>query len=142
MTFLRTAGDGTDLHTAADGTDLDPERRDTVAGRASQPHPGSNGATHAQLIAQLLVLQERAATLPVIEQAKGALMLAYALTADEAFALLRSYSQNRNVRIRDIAARLTENLDSAPRSAAAGRNLDRLLDEVTTPIPRPESDPE
>ena len=133
MTFLRTAGDG---------TDLDPERRDTVAGWQSQPRPGSNGATHAQLIAQLLVLQERAATLPVIEQAKGALMLAYALTADEAFALLRSYSQNRNVKIRDIAARLTENLDTSPRSAVAGRTLDRLLDEVTTPIPRPESEPE
>ena len=133
MTFLRTAGDG---------TDLDAERWDTVAGPASQPHPGSNGATHAQLIAQLLVLQERAATLPVIEQAKGALMLAYAMTAEEAFALLRSYSQNRNVKIRDIAARLTENLDTAFRSAAARRTLDRLLDEVTTPVPRPESDPE
>lgn len=44
----------------------------------------------------------------VIEQAKGALMLAYGLDADQAFAMLRWWSRNRNVKVRELAARLVE----------------------------------
>ena len=44
----------------------------------------------------------------VIEQAKGALMLAYGLDSDQAFAMLRWWSRNRNVKVRDLAARLVE----------------------------------
>lgn len=124
MTFARIAGDG---------TNRDPVRRDTGSDdQRPQLQPMSNGATHAQLIAQLLVLQKRAATMPEIEQAKGALMLAFGLTADEAFALLRSYSQNRNVKVRDIAAWLTDNLDTVPRSAATARKMNHLLNTVST----------
>lgn len=46
-----------------------------------------------------LMLQSR----PTIEQAKGALMLRYGLDSDEAFALLRRYSQRANVKVRDVA---------------------------------------
>lgn len=60
-------------------------------------------------------------------------MLAYGLTADEAFALLHSYSQNPNVKIRDTA-RLTENLDT-PRNAAAAQAMDPRLNSVTTRSP-------
>jgi hypothetical protein len=42
----------------------------------------------------------------VIEQAKGALMIAYGLDADQAFALLRWHSQHTNIKLRDIAAGL------------------------------------
>ena len=69
--------------------------------------------------------------MPEIEQAKGALMLAYGITADDAFALLCSFSQDRNIKVRDIAARLTANLDTNSRSAAA-QGMDWLLDRVTT----------
>jgi hypothetical protein len=47
---------------------------------------------------------------PLIEQAKGALMSAYGLDADEAFALLRRYSQRRNVKVRDVARSLVESM--------------------------------
>ena len=41
-----------------------------------------------------------------IEQAKGVLMLAYGLTQDEAFAMLRWWSRNHNIRVRLLAERL------------------------------------
>ncbi|WGL52364.1 ANTAR domain-containing protein [Nocardioides sp. BP30] len=41
-----------------------------------------------------------------IEQAKGVLMLAYSLTEDQAFELLRWWSRNHNVRVRLLAERL------------------------------------
>lgn len=44
----------------------------------------------------------------VIEQAKGVLMLAHGVDADEAFGLLRAYSQDTNVKVRDVAGRLVE----------------------------------
>jgi ANTAR domain len=53
----------------------------------------------------------------VIEQAKGALMVTYAIDEDEAFALLRWQSQQCNIKIRDLAAALTERLN-APELAA------------------------
>jgi hypothetical protein len=43
-----------------------------------------------------------------IEQAKGILMLGYGLDADAAFAMLRWWSRNRNVKVREIADRLIE----------------------------------
>ncbi len=45
---------------------------------------------------------------PVIEQAKGALMLSYGLDADRAFLLLRRYSQRANVKLRDVARNVVE----------------------------------
>lgn len=47
---------------------------------------------------------------PVIEQAKGALMISYGLDADRAFQLLRSYSQRANVKLRDVARNVVEAL--------------------------------
>jgi hypothetical protein len=44
----------------------------------------------------------------VIEQAKGVLMLAHGVDAEEAFELLRAYSQDKNVKVRDLADRLVE----------------------------------
>jgi len=44
----------------------------------------------------------------LIEQAKGALMLAYGLNEDQAFAMLTWWSRNRNLKVREIAARLME----------------------------------
>lgn len=66
----------------------------------------------------------------LIEQAKGVLVLAYGITADEAFSLLGWYSQRTNTRVRTLAARLVEGA-----SARAGdpTHLDRLLSVLLDP---------
>ena len=56
--------------------------------------------------AMALLAQSR----PVIDQAKGALMVTYGLDPDEAFLLLRRYSQRGNVKVRDVARNITEAL--------------------------------
>ena len=51
-------------------------------------------------------LEQLSRSRPVIDQAKGALMLTYRLDADAAFELLRSYSQRANVKVREVASLL------------------------------------
>lgn len=53
-------------------------------------------------------LEEAMKSREVIEQAKGALMAQYHCSADEAFARLAKVSQNRNIRIREIAQALLD----------------------------------
>ncbi|MCM6775050.1 PAS and ANTAR domain-containing protein [Nocardia sp. CDC159] len=50
----------------------------------------------------------------VIEQAKGVLMRIYRINADQAFRVLRWRSQETNVKLRTLAARLIAELDSLP----------------------------
>ncbi|HWJ81068.1 MAG TPA: PAS and ANTAR domain-containing protein [Nocardioides sp.] len=73
-----------------------------------------------------------AAARDTIEQAKGVLMLGYGLDADAAFAMLKWWSRNRNVKVRDIAERLLavarEGHVSHP---GLRRLLDALLDDLT-----------
>jgi hypothetical protein len=47
---------------------------------------------------------------PAIEQAKGALMISYGLDQEQAFRLLRVYSQRSNVKLRDVARNVVEAL--------------------------------
>ncbi len=42
----------------------------------------------------------------LIEQAKGVLIAAYGVSADDAFAILRQRSQDSNIKVKDIAAQL------------------------------------
>jgi GAF domain-containing protein len=58
----------------------------------------------AQQVALTSQLREALASRAVIDQAMGILMAQQRCTADDAFALLRRTSQNRNRKIRDIAA--------------------------------------
>ena len=51
-------------------------------------------------------LHARMASMPVIEQAKGIIMAQFGWAADEAFDALRRASQQRNLRIRDLAAEI------------------------------------
>lgn len=44
----------------------------------------------------------------VVDQAKGVLMLAHGVDADEAFELLRVYSQDSNIKVRTVAERLVD----------------------------------
>jgi hypothetical protein len=73
-----------------------------------------------------------AATRDTIEQAKGVLMLGYGLDADAAFAMLKWWSRNRNVKVREVADRLLavarEGHVSHP---GLRRLLDALLDDLT-----------
>lgn len=63
-------------------------------------------------------LEEALATRDLIGQAKGILMHSLGLTADQAFDVLRRESQNRNVKIRDLADQIsyTGALPTAPPS--------------------------
>ena len=94
-------------------------------------------STRDDLLAQLSAMQGMIATLAMIEQAKGALMVTYGLTADEAFQLLRFHSQTRNVKVRAIAAQLTSRLSSTPTCSRAITQFDRLIDDVTRSLQAP-----
>ncbi len=89
-------------------------------------HAESNAAADAAVAAS-------AAGRDAIEQAKGVLMLGYGLDADAAFAMLKWWSRNRNVKVRDIAERLLavarEGHVSHP---GLRRLLDALLDDLTS----------
>jgi len=72
---------------------------------------------------------------PLIEQAKGALMSAYAVDADEAFALLRRYSQQRNVKVREVARVLVEAMSTYGGLPVDTRlELNRLVDRRGRPV--------
>jgi hypothetical protein len=60
----------------------------------------------------------------VIEQAKGVLMLAQGIDADEAFLLLRAYSQDSNVKVRVLADKL---VDVAATDSEPGEDLLRKV---------------
>lgn len=69
-----------------------------------------------------------------IEQAKGVLMLGYGLDPDAAFAMLRWWSRNRNVKVREIADRLLEVAREGQVSHPGLRQLlDTLLHDLTDP---------
>ncbi|MDZ5623524.1 PAS and ANTAR domain-containing protein [Nocardioides bizhenqiangii] len=74
-----------------------------------------------------------AAARETIEQAKGILMLGYGLDSDAAFAMLRWWSRNRNVKVREIADRLIEVARMGHMSHPGLRGmLDGLIDDLTT----------
>ena len=108
------------------------------------PFSGDSGEpTREELLRHLATFQAKLAALASIEQAKGAIMVTYGLTADAAFELLRFHSQTRNVKLRVIAAHLASLLGSSPTSKDAIIQFDRLIDQVTEP-PRtsgPTADP-
>jgi GAF domain-containing protein len=59
-------------------------------------------------------LQAALASRAVIDQAMGIIMGQNRCTADEAFEVLRSISQNRNVKLRDIAAEMVTSVSGQP----------------------------
>ncbi len=69
-------------------------------------------------VVELDQLREALTTLPVIEQAKGMIMLLCHLSADEAFIALRTISQHTNVKLHDVAAVI----------GAAGSRTEQTLD--------------
>ena len=66
-------------------------------------------------------LRARAATMPVIEQAKGILMAMHGCSEDEAFDLLRRVSQRSNTPIRVLAEQIVSNVPQ-PDGRSTGTN--------------------
>lgn len=60
-------------------------------------------------------LTETLRTRPVIDQVKGALMLAYGVDADTAFSLLRGISNNHNLRLAQLARYVAERISNIER---------------------------
>jgi GAF domain-containing protein len=73
----------------------------------------ANAKTYADAVELTRQLQEAIASRAVIEQAKGILMARQALDADGAFGVLRSMSQNRNVKLRNIALEVVESTQAS-----------------------------
>ena len=75
-------------------------------------------------------------TRAAIEQAKGALMITYGLHEDEAFALLRRQSQHHNIKLRDIAATITDrSTDPDLADLPATTRISHILSDLTHPEP-------
>ena len=64
----------------------------------------------------------------LIEQAKGVLIAAYGVNADDAFSILRQRSQDSNIKVRDIAAQLVAVLSGG--SAKLRNRVDDVLRAV------------
>lgn len=65
-----------------------------------------------------------------IEQAKGALMLAFCVDEETAFRMLCGYSQRRNAKLRDVAAFITDAV-ADPHFAHPDHPVESLVDVVT-----------
>ena len=77
-------------------------------------------------------MRKAAASRATIEQAKGALMLAYGLDADAAFAMLSWQSQHANIKLRDLAGRLVTAVGGDGHVPAGIR---QSLDEIVYSLP-------
>jgi anti-anti-sigma regulatory factor len=95
--------------------------RGTVFPSVRHALPG--GATTDTIVAalgeRLRHREQQLATLPAIEQAKGMLMQDFGLGPDEAFEVIKQLSQQGNVKVRDVAARLTGRLRGRASESAA-----------------------
>ena len=77
-------------------------------------------------------LVQIAQTRPVIDQAKGMVMLATGCDAEEAFDILRKYSSHKNVKLNELAGRLVDAVTSQPHPAghACRATVMKCLDDV------------
>lgn len=76
------------------------------------------------------------ASRPTIEQAKGVLMMRYAIDAEAAFALLRRYSQRENIKVRDVARSMVESGPGRELPPASRATWDKLAAEMFEGQPR------
>jgi PAS domain S-box-containing protein len=88
--------------------------------------------TEAEVELALLRIAEHRAT---IEQAKGMLMVVTGCDAEGAFALLRHYSQQGNVKLNEVAHRLVATVASARSSGeATGATVMSFLEGLRSPV--------
>ncbi|WP_410599640.1 ANTAR domain-containing protein [Amycolatopsis sp. lyj-90] len=88
-------------------------------GREPRPDLTAAPATEVEQLRRAL------ATQPIIEQAKGMLMLLWQWTPEEAFAALRVISQHTNVKLHDVATVVV---------AAGSRGRSESVDEATSGV--------
>jgi hypothetical protein len=89
-------------------------------------------ALHREIAAAArIAVEQSAGGRAAIEQAKGALMITYGLDEDEAFALLRWHSQHANIKLRDIAAGITDRTSDPD---IAGLSADGKITEILTEL--------
>jgi len=96
----------------------------------SAPRPGQT-ADLSDPFRTLAQLQQKLASLPTIEQAKGILMARFSLEPDAAFALLVRWSQVNNLKLRTVSARLT----AAASDPAGLQHLVEALQQRTAYLP-------
>jgi anti-anti-sigma regulatory factor len=104
--------------------------------RVEAPPAYPTGAAEAELREELRQREEQLESQPAIEQVKGMLMQNFGLDAQDAFALLAGLSQDTNTRVKDVAARIRDELtDSAPADArqATLDALTALRDRLRAP---------
>lgn len=91
-----------------------------------------NGVGRQQIDPHLKIEQlERAlSTQPVIEQAKGMVMLLRSWTSEEAFTALRMVSQRTNVKLHDVATVIVASGSRVESSLKDGRVVRTVLAEV------------
>jgi PAS domain S-box-containing protein len=88
--------------------------------------------TEAEVELALLRIAEHRAT---IEQAKGMLMVVTGCDPEGAFALMRHYSQQGNVKLNELAHRLVATVASAPSSGeATGAMVMSFLEGLRSPV--------
>jgi len=92
---------------------------ETVIDRESKPPLDGHGSAASddeieRLTEQVAGLEVALLTRDIIGQAKGILMERYRITADEAFDRLRTASQHRNRKLRDLAEELASTGDWEP----------------------------
>lgn len=86
-----------------------------LASHASVALAGAQALAHEK--EQVAGLQQAVASRDIIGQAKGILMERERLTADQAFDVLRRASQHVNLKLRDVAERVTETGERPPTPA-------------------------
>jgi len=130
------------LHYRVQGPDAKIRSLLVVAREVSPDGTGFTAEGHVlDITTELAVAGEAAARAAVeaamegrgaIEQAKGVLMLAYSLSADQAFALLRWWSRNHNLRVRVLAERLMADVEGGQFAASDLRaQMDRSLHDLS-----------
>jgi hypothetical protein len=124
-------GDGVERHVVlvGEGALCEPEDVTTISGYYIDLTADFTVESEQHAQAAVEASAESRAT---IEQAKGVLMLAYGLESEQAFAMLRWWSRNRNIKIRDLATRLVELACAGQITDADLRGqTDALLHDVT-----------
>lgn len=81
-------------------------------------------------------VRRSAASRGTIEQAKGVMLAVCGLDAEEAFQVLVRQSQDRNVKVRDLAAELLSAVDAA---RGTGQDMHEVVRQVLVPLSSPET---
>lgn len=116
------AGDGLGLAINVYGRDLDAFGAGEMARMRAYAEEAARALRLAYAMADQAALAQQLesalASRSTIDQAVGVIMAQNRVQAEDAFAILRAASQHRNVKLREVAAALIENVTGRPPSTA------------------------